>query len=186
MKRMHQSFWAGLIAVSALCSASCGGGQETPATTGEPGKAAPKGPQAPDFTLPSLEGGDVHLSDYLGKNVILLDFWSTTCAPCMVEMPHLVELYKQHRDKGFIVLAISLDGPESRAQVSNVVHDKQMTFPVLLDEETTVVARYNPKRELPFAVLIGRDGTIAHKRGGYNPGDEKSLTVEVEKTMASP
>ncbi len=184
MKQMHHGLLAGFLAASALCSAACGGAQETP-DTGGPKSTAPSGPQAPDFTLPSLEGGDVRLSDYLGKNVILLDFWSTTCAPCMVEMPHLVDLYKQHKDKGFIVLAISLDGPESRAQVSNVVHDKEMTFPVLLDEETTVVARYNPKRELPFAVLIGKDGTIVHKRGGYNPGDEKSLTVEIEKTLAS-
>ena len=77
-----------------------------------------------------------------------------------------------------------LDGPESRAQVSSVAHDKEMIFPVLLDEETTVVARYNPKRELPFAVVIGKDGSILHKRGGYNPGDEKSLTAQVEKALA--
>lgn len=183
MKLAHHGLMAGLVI--ALASAACGGTQETPAA-GDTKSAAPSGPQAPDFSLPSLEGGDVRLSDYLGKKVILLDFWSTTCAPCMVEMPHLVDLYKQHKEKGFVVLAISLDGPESRAQVSNVVHDKEMTFPVLLDEETTVVARYNPKRELPFAVLIGRDGTIVHKRGGYNPGDEKSLTVEIEKTLATP
>ena len=63
----------------------------------------------------------------------------------------------RQKDKGFVVLAISLDGPESLADVNRVVHDKGMVFPVLLDQETTVVARYNPKREMPFSVLIDKD-----------------------------
>lgn len=161
------------LAVVCLSLTSCGGGT-----------AASKGPSAPDFSLPSLDGKTVRLSDYLGKNVVLIDFWSTTCDPCMAEMPHIVDLYKKHKDKGFVVLAVSLDGPETRAQVSSVVHDKEMIFPVLLDEETTVVARYNPKRELPFSVIIGKGGSIVHKRGGYNPGDEQTLTAEVEKALA--
>jgi peroxiredoxin len=173
------------FAAACLSLTSCGGAPGASGASGASGtERASSGPKAPDFTLPSLDGKTVRLSDYLGKSVVLIDFWSTTCDPCMVEMPHLVELYKQHKEKGFVVLAISLDGPESRAQVSSVAHDKEMIFPVLLDEETTVVARYNPKRELPFAVVIGKDGSILHKRGGYNPGDEKSLTAQVEKALA--
>ena len=185
MKHSLRGVLAGVIAISCLATASCGGGGAAGSgpEAGSPARAS-SGPKAPDFSLPSLDGRTVRLSDHLGKDVILIDFWSTTCDPCMVEMPHLVELYKRHKEKGFVVLAISLDGPESRAQVSSVVHDKEMIFPVLLDEETTVVARYNPKRELPFSVVIGRDGSIVHKRGGYNPGDEKSLAAEVEKALA--
>src|SRR5688572_1380797 len=180
MKPVLRGALASVFAVASLSFlTSCGGPAGASAGAG---KGAPSaGPKAPDFSLPSLDGKTVRLSDYLGKSVILIDFWSTTCDPCMVEMPHLVELYKKHKDKGFVVLAISLDGPESRAQVSSVVHDKEMIFPVLLDEETTVVARYNPKKELPFAVVIGKNGSIVHKRGGYNPGDEAGLTAEVEK-----
>ena len=135
--------------------------------------------------MPSLDGKMVRLSDYAGKSVVLIDFWSTTCDPCMMEMPHLVELYEKHKDQGFVVLAISLDGPESRALVGSMAHDQGMVFPVLLDEETTVVARYNPKREMPFAVIIDRNGSVVHKRGGYTPGDEKTLAAEVEKALAA-
>lgn len=181
MKPAFRTALMSAIAAVSLAASSCGGA----ASSSNGGASRPaSGPTAPDFTLPSLDGKNVRLSDYLGKNVILIDFWSTTCDPCMVEMPHLVDLYKQHKDKGFVVLAVSLDGPESRAQVSSVVHDKEMIFPVLLDEETTVVARYNPKRELPFSVVIDKSGSIVHKRGGYNPGDEKSLATEVEKALA--
>ena len=142
------------------------------------------GATAPDFTLPTLDGQQARLSDYQGS-VVLIDFWSTTCEPCMIEMPHLVEMYKKNKDRGFVVLAISADGPESRAQVSSVVRAKEMVFPVLLDEETVVTARYNPKRELPFTVLVSKEGTIIHKRNGYTAGDEKTLESEVETALGN-
>ena len=101
----------------------------------------------------------------------------------MAEMPYLVDLYKAKKDKGLVVLAISLDGPESLADVKRVMKDKGMIFPVLLDEETTVVSRYNPKKDMPFAVLIDRSGNIVHKKPGYTPGDENVLAEEVEKAL---
>lgn len=169
-----------LLACAAL-AAACSGVDSTGAQTATGMKPA-SGDPATDFALPSLDGKTVHLSDYGGK-VVLIDFWSTTCEPCMAEMPHLVELYKKHKDEGFVVLAVSLDGPESRAQVSSVVSDKQMIFPVLLDEETSVVSRFNPKREMPFAVLVGRNGAVINRRPGYKPGDEKTLVTEVETAL---
>lgn len=165
-----------ILAAIAMAVAACG-----PENANAPG--AKNANAAADFSLPSLDGRTVHLSDYEGK-VVLVDFWSTTCDPCMAEMPHLVELYKKHKDDGFVVLAVSLDGPESRAQVSSIVSDKQMIFPVLLDEETTVVARFDPKREMPFSVLVGRDGGIIFKRPGYKPGDETSLAKEIEDALS--
>ena len=183
----------GLLALTALtafitsCAPEPSGTPGAASPAGQSGQAAPQAAQggggtAPDFSLKSTEGRTVRLSDYLGK-VVLIDFWSTTCDPCMAEMPHLVDLYKAKKDKGFVVLAVSLDGPESLADVNRVVHDKEMIFPVLLDQETTVVARYNPKREMPFSVLIDRNGAIIQKKGGYTPGDEKSLVAEVEKAL---
>ena len=171
---MIRSLTTALLLASAASLISC-----TEATSGPGAQAA----AAPDFSLQSTDGRTVRLSDYLGKSVVLIDFWSTTCQPCMAEMPHLVELYKTKKDKGFVVLAVSLDGPESLGDVNRVVHDKEMIFPVLLDQETVVVSRYNPKRELPFAVLIDKSGNIVYKRGGYTPGDEKVLTSALDKAL---
>ncbi len=180
------------LALAACGGAKPGAGGSTPGgashensstgVAGAPQKSS-GGPKAPDFTLPGLKGGSVSLSDHIGKNVILLDFWSTTCDPCMVEMPHLVAMYEKYKDKGFVVLAISLDGPESLAQVQSTVHDKKMSFPVLLDQETKVIARYNPKRDMPFAVLIDRSGAIVDKRAGYTAGDESSLEAKVQSLL---
>lgn len=187
-KTMHSTRPAIAALAAASLLAACGSSQTSPDVASASGESpvprTSSGPTAPDFSLPSLDGEVVRLSEYFGESVVLINFWSTTCDPCMVEMPHLVRMYEQNKDKNFVVLAISLDGPESRAAVSSVAHDKDLPFPVLLDEETTVVARFNPKRELPFNVVIDRSGAIVHKRGGYQAGDEKSLEAEVMKALA--
>jgi len=177
------------LLVASACALGCGAeaaqgaGSATPAAGTPTPAAGGRASAAPDFSLKSTDDRMVHLTDYLGKNVVLIDFWSTTCNPCMAEMPYIVDLYKAKKDKGFVVLAISLDGPESLADVKRVMKDKGMIFPVLLDEETTVVSRYNPKKDMPFAVLIDRSGNIVHKKPGYTPGDEKVLAEEVEKAL---
>lgn len=179
----------GASVCAALLLVALAGCSSTPVDAKDPGGAAPPGSSspdsagAPDFSLPALDGTTVRLSDYRGK-VVLIDFWSTTCNPCLAEMPHIVELYKKQKDRGLVVLAISRDGPESRAQVSSTAHEREMIFPVLLDEETTVIAQYNPKGELPFSVLVGKDGSVAWKRAGYQPGSEAQITTEVEKALS--
>lgn len=182
---MHKPAVVLLSMLLSACGAAPGAGANDASGAGanEAASAKSSGPKAPDFTLPTLDGKNVSLSDYTGKNVVLIDFWSTTCDPCLVEMPHLVEMYEKYKAQGFVILAISLDGPESRTDVTTTVHQKKMSFPVLLDEETTVVARYNPKRELPFSVLIDKNGTIVRKMGGYTPGDEAKIAAEVEKLL---
>ncbi len=183
---------ASLVAWAPACGGARGGGTGAGAAGPDatsaslaPASGSSKGGRAPDFTLPTLDGKNVSLSDYAGK-VVLLDFWSTTCDPCMTEMPHLVALYEKHKAAGFVVLAVSADGPETRAQVSSVAHDKGMSFPVLLDEETSVIARYNPKKDMPFSALVDRNGNIVHKTSGYTPGDETKLAAQVEKLLQAP
>jgi peroxiredoxin len=152
-----------------------------------PGAADPSrsAGRATDFSLSSVDGKTVHLSDYLGKDVVLLSFWATWCAPCVGEMPKLEELYQRFHARGFTVLSISMDGPETISNVDSTVRRLGVTYPVLLDEETRVVALYNPARDAPFTLIIGKDGRIAESRVGYAPGDEKMLADRVESLLAA-
>lgn len=149
---------------------------------GEPSE--PTGPVPPDFELEDLRGRTVRLSDHLGKNVVLIDFWATFCAPCLAAMPHLQELYERHEKDGLLVLGISIDGPDSLAQVRSEVAKLGITFPILLDRETSVVQLYNPKTSAPYSVLIGRDGRVIKKKEGYSTGDGTGLDDDVAAALA--
>lgn len=138
------------------------------------------GARASDFTLRDVDGRTVHLSDYLGKNVVLINFWATWCAPCMGEMPHLERLYQTYKEQGLVVLSVSMDGPESVANVAPTVRRLGLTYPILLDEETRVVGSYNPKKDAPFNVIIQRDGTIYKTKVGYSAGDEVGLENDIK------
>ena len=137
-----------------------------------------------DFSLEAIDGKTVSLSDYIGKNVILLDFWATWCEPCLAAMPHLNEIYRKHSQNGFVLLSIAMDGPDTVAEVRSYARRHNLAFPILLDEESRAVSLFNPKRSAPFSVLIGKDGTVLHKRDGYRPGDESAIEAEVVEALS--
>ncbi len=165
--------------------ATAGGTNESGGTEGGSAPAVPTGPKAPDFSLPTLDGDQISLSDYQGKKVVLLDFWATHCDPCLREMPELVKIYNERKDQGFIVLAVATDGPDTASAIPAKVKSTGMNFPVLLDEDSEVVDRYNPKGEMPFTLVIDRSGSIVLKRAGYQPGDEASTKKLIDAIDAA-
>ena len=169
------ALWLAILAAlwAALLAGACGGAQS----------GARSGGKAADFTLRDIDGRWVRLSDHLGKDVVLINFWATWCSPCAGELPHLQRLYDTYKDQGFVVLAVAMDGPESLAEVAPAARRYGLTFPVLLDEETRVVGMLNPRRAAPFNMLIGRDGTVLVTKEGYSAGDELALEDEIQKHL---
>ena len=168
------------VALLVMTAGACGpgaGGATSPSSGSSGGRAA-------DFALRDTAGRTVRLSDHHGK-VVLLNFWATWCVPCAAELPHLQRLYEQYGEQGFVVLAISMDGPETSASVDSHARRYGLTFPVLLDEETRVVGVYNPKRTAPFTVMIGRDGAVAGTREGYTAGDEIAVEADIKALIAA-
>jgi peroxiredoxin len=177
----HATRLLALLAVvgAAACGPAVATGSGAQSATPSTGGGSP----AADFTLRDTDGRQVSLSDYLGKKVVLIDFWATWCIPCQAELPHLEQLYKANKERGLVVLGIAMDGPESIAQVPSYVNRYALSFPVLLDAETQAVALYNPKRAAPLTVLIDRKGRIARVRSGYSSGDEKLVSDDVEQLL---
>ncbi len=165
------------MVLAAALLVGCGGPQS--------GGGTSQGSQARDFALRDIDGRTVHLSDYLGKDVILISFWATWCAPCITEQPHLERMYETYKDQGFVVLGVSMDGPESIAEVAPHARRYHLTYPILLDEETRVVGMLNPKRAAPFTMIIARDGTVAYTHEGYSSGDEITLEDKVKELLAA-
>jgi peroxiredoxin len=137
----------------------------------------------PDFELPRLGGGSERLSSHFGQHVVLVDFWATFCKPCLRSMPELDALYRERKDRGFVVLGVSIDGPGSTADVQAEVSRLGVSFPILLDEESRAVSLYNPRASAPFSVLIGRDGRVLAKREGYTTGSHDALVADVDAAL---
>ena len=146
--------------------------------------ASDVGSSAQDFTAPDVNSGSLfRLRDHLGKEVILIDFWATWCQPCLAEMPHLEAMQEKYKKNGLLVVAVSMDGPDSISDVPAFAKRNQMNFPVLLDEDSSIASTYNPRKSAPLSVIIDKGGHIAAVREGYNPGDEAFVEKDVEKAL---
>src|SRR6266480_628274 len=93
---------------------------------------------AEDFTLPTPAGATFRLSEQRGK-VVLVNFWATWCPPCLEEMPAMERLWRRHKDAGFVLVAISLDGDPKK--VPPFVSSHKFSFPVALDPKMTVAEK---------------------------------------------
>jgi peroxiredoxin len=170
------------ILFCACLLAGCSGSASSPSTAAS--SASSETSDATDFTLTDTEGKQVSLSQYLGKQAIVVDFWATWCKPCVAELSHLQKVYQGRKDKGLVILAVSMDGPETESMVTPFVKGKGWTFPVLIDTETRATSLYNPRKAAPFTIVIDRHGKIVKRREGFNPGDEVQLEADVDAALA--
>lgn len=128
--------------------------------------------RAPDFTLYDMEGNEVALSHYRGRPVVI-NFWTTSCYYCRLELPHIQGLYDginadYGNDEGGVkILTINITVSErSLAAVEEFVQTNEYTFPILLDEVGDVARLYNI-RGIPANFFIDRDGIIRHVQPGF-------------------
>jgi thiol-disulfide isomerase/thioredoxin len=115
---------------------------------------------APDFTLESLDGKTMKLSDFRGK-AVLLNFWATWCGPCKIEMPWFVELQNQYAAQGFQIVGVAMDDA-SKEDIGKFAKDMGVNYPILIGKES-VGDQYGGVPALPESFLIGRDGKIVDK-----------------------
>lgn len=129
------------------------------------------GKQAPDFTLPTLDGKEVNLSQFQGQPV-LINFWATWCVPCRQEMPELVRVYEAHKKEGLVVLGLNLTYSDSIPDVNVFISEFNMTFPVLLDKDGVVAEKLFQIRGVPTSIFINRDGTIERVQIGLMSAEQ--------------
>jgi len=125
-------------------------------------KTVQVGQQAPDFTVPGLDGKPVKLADFKGKYV-LIDFWASWCAPCRQENPNVVKAYNAYKDKNFTILGISLD--KDAVAWKKAIADDRLTWNhagELKDFEGEVVRKYHIEA-IPSSFLLDPNGRIVAK-----------------------
>ncbi len=138
---------------------------------------------AQDFRTPAPGGGTVMFSDHHGK-VIVLNFWATWCPPCRDEMPALERVYRRFRDRGLVVLAVSLDA-DGETSVPGFLKERDFTFPVALDPGMRVAGQYGV-RALPATFLIDRKGRIIARAFGAREWDGPDANTVLEELLTHP
>jgi thiol-disulfide isomerase/thioredoxin len=115
---------------------------------------------APDFSLDTLDGKTLRLSDLRGK-AVLLNFWATWCGPCKIEMPWFVDLQKQYASQGLQIVGVAMDDG-SKEDIAQFAKDMGVNYPILIGKES-VGDQYGGVPALPESFLIARDGKIVDK-----------------------
>lgn len=141
------------------------------------------GQSAPtDFTLRDLNDRDRRLSEWSGRPV-LLNFWATWCAPCREEIPLFIETRRRHAAQGLEIIGVAID---QKADAQDFVAKFRVPYPILLADDTTLglMARYgNPTGVLPYSVVLGADGRIAHRKiGAFRPAELEQILVSIGLT----
>lgn len=127
----------------------------------------PTGQVAPNFSGQDLQGNQVQLSDYRGRPV-MVTFWSPDCFACRDELPAL-QAIAQKPDSNMVLLTVVTH--PTRAEVKDFVQKQKLTFPVLMDEQSTITTQYKVHGE-PFTYFISPDGRIEQKViGAGEPGE---------------
>ncbi len=140
-----------------------------------------EGHLAPDFTLKTLEGKTLRLSDLQGKKVVLINFWATWCPPCRLEMPTIQKIYSKKKEKGFEILAVNIE-PDANQEIRDFMKELRLSFPVLLDPDMKVARKYHVFG-LPVSMLIDRQGIVRAREIGYRDWTDKESWRQVESLL---
>ncbi len=138
---------------------------------------------APDFTIETLQGDEVSLSDYRGE-VVLLNLWATWCPPCREEMPSMQSVYDQLKDRGFTILAVAAPSPprETFEKIENYIADEKYTFPVLIDMEHKVNGIYGTG-SIPTSWVVDTEGNLVARLVGATDWESESIISAFEELL---
>ena len=119
--------------------------------------------KAPDFSLKSVEGKTIKLSDYKGK-VVIIDFWATWCPPCRRGIPDLVSIQNEYKNK-VVVIGISLDREKTIKDVPGFIKDYQINYPVVYGDDNVVIA-YGGIQSIPTSFVVDKKGNVVDMHVG--------------------
>ncbi len=120
--------------------------------------------QLPDIELTTIKNNKIETAT-INNQVTLISFWATSCKSCVEEMPELIKTYEKYHDKGFEVLAISMEY-DPPAQLVAYTEQKALPFPVIHDSYGDIVSKFDGVQATPTAYLFNKTGKRVDKTIG--------------------
>lgn len=156
-----------LVLVIVIAAVSCGSKEQT--KSNELSLA--------DFTLRSLDGNEVRLSDTKGQ-VVLIDFWATWCPPCRNSIPTFIRLYNKYHGEGFTILGVGLDDEQA---LINYRNERKIPYPILVGNND--VAKAYGVTGIPKTIFIDKKGKVRKTQVGFAPELEAQFDALIDSLL---
>ena len=141
------------------------------------------GQHGPAFRLSLFTGGDATLDTWKGK-LVVLNFWATWCTPCTTEMPSLEALWREYRERGLVVVGVSVDRGAPRALIEPYLKNLDLTFPILLDPQMETANAWRVPG-VPATFVIRPGGDVAGMAIGIREWNSKEMRTLLGSMLAT-
>jgi peroxiredoxin len=141
-----------------------------------------EGQRGPGLRLATLDGRTASLEDWRDK-AIVLNFWATWCQPCTLEMPTLEALWRDYRDRGLVVVGVSVDRGAPRAVLDPYLKNLALTFPILLDPDAATATAWRVTG-IPATFLIRPGGEVAGMAMGAREWNSREMRALLDSMLA--
>jgi thiol-disulfide isomerase/thioredoxin len=139
-----------------------------------------------DYEVPTLDGAKFKLSDYRGK-VLVVDFWATWCGPCRQEIPQLVRISNQNRERGVEIVGLHIDdrGRSTPQQIRRFIEQYSINYPVGMASDDMFTAYLGTVEDtIPQTLVFDRKGRLVKHFVGYGPAHARALDEAVNLALA--
>ena len=140
-----------------------------------------EGQRSPGFRLARRGGGDATLDTWRDK-VVVLNFWATWCAPCTLEMPTLEALWREYRERGLVVVGVSVDRGTPATLIDPYVRNLGLTFPILLDPDGKTAGTWRVTG-LPSTFVVRPGGEVAGVAVGAREWNSAQMKALLESLL---
>lgn len=140
---------------------------------------AKKKAKATDFTATLTNGKTFRLSDHQGQ-VVIMNIWATWCPPCHDETPDFVDLYTEYKDKGLVILGVSID-EQGQSVVRPFMEKYEVNYPMVIDNGS-IMDKYGPTMGIPTSYIIDKEGNLRYFSVGALT--QKELEPRIKRLLA--
>ena len=142
-----------------------------------------EGQRGPAFRVAALTGGEATLDTWKDK-LVILNFWATWCTPCTIEMPSLERLWRAYRERGLVVVAVSVDRDAPRALIEPYLKNLDLTFPILLDPQMETANAWRVPG-VPATFVIRPGGDVVGMVIGFRDWDSQEMRALIDSLLST-
>ena len=192
--QLPKSTWTttriGLISAAIILSVAIAytfyqGSRPTPLKSGSTSNSSALPENVMQASINLLDGQKTKLADYSGK-VLIVDLWATWCGPCKQEIPHLVEIAKEYKEKGVEVIGLTNENPETDAEwVKQFSEAFNINYRIGWADDEMQAGLTRGRNSIPQTFIIGRDGKIVRHFVGFSPRLIPQMKAAIEEAASA-